>query len=204
MKTFEDFRENVTDGFGQVFLTPAQQTPGHQLPFENESSGSKPVAPITIGQEWIKDFEARLKDEYTAHFIYKNAANWCKNANYPKAAAFFDAEAADELEHAQSLQNYLTQWNALPNIPAEMVPNKMTSLIDCINAAYEFEYGLLVSYSEMQIKMDKANPAHFNFIQKFVDIQNHSVGVFSDLLNALNLVDYNNKLDLLMFENKYF
>ena len=54
------------------------------------------------------------------------------------------------------------------------------------------------------MKMDKSNPAHFNFVQKFVDIQNHSVGVFSDLLNALNLIDYNNKLDLLMFESKYF
>ena len=176
------------------------ENPAIKATTEIESSS----IPKKLSNDIVEILDARIGDEYTAHYFYRNAANWCKNANYPKAAAFFDEEAADELTHAQSIQNYLTQWNALPNIPAEMVPNTMTSLIDCINAAYEFEYGLLLAYSEMQMKMDKSNPAHFNFVQKFVDIQNHSVGVFSDLLNALNLVDYNNKLDLLMFENKYF
>jgi len=54
------------------------------------------------------------------------------------------------------------------------------------------------------MEVDGMHPATFNFIQEFVDIQNPSVGVFSDLLNALLLVDYNNKLDLLMFKDKHF
>ena len=163
-----------------------------------------PMSPRTLDPTIVSALEARLKDEYTAHLIYKNAANWCKNVNYKHAAAFFEAEAADELTHAQKLQDYLTQWNVLPQIPVSTVPNTLTSLVDCINVAYEFEYALLQSYSDLQNAMDGPHPATFNFIQQFVDIQNESVGVFSDLLNGLMLVDVTNRLDLLVFEGEYF
>jgi len=163
-----------------------------------------PMSPRTLDPTIVSALEARLKDEYTAHLIYKNAANWCKNVNYKHAAAFFEAEAADELTHAQKLQDYLTQWNVLPQIPVSTVPNTLTSLVDCINVSYEFEYALLKSYSDLQNALDGPHPATFNFVQQFVDIQNESVGVFSDLLNALMLVDVTNRLDLLVFEGEYF
>ena len=163
-----------------------------------------PMSPRTLDPTIVSALEARLKDEYTAHLIYKNAANWCKNVNYKHAAAFFEAEAADELTHAQKLQDYLTQWNVLPQIPVCAVPNTLTSLVDCINVAYEFEYALLKSYSDLQNTLDGPHPATFNFVQQFVDIQNESVGVFSDLLNGLMLVDVTNRLDLLVFEGEYF
>ena len=197
MRTFEDFR-----GFGEeqakepvVVIAPSPAT---------ATSHNSPMTPVALPAEIVKGLESRLKDEYTAHLIYRNAANWCKNANYKKAAAFFEAEAMDELEHAKSLQDYMTQWNILPQIPVCEVPNKITSLVQAINEAYVFEYNLLVSYSELQNDFDKTHPASFNFIQGFVNIQNESVAVFSDLLNALNLVDVNNRLDVLMFEDKYF
>ena len=197
MRTFEDFR-----GFGEeqatepvVVIAPSPAT---------ATSHNSPMTPVALPAEIVKGLESRLKDEYTAHLIYRNAANWCKNANYKKAAAFFEAEAMDELEHAKSLQDYMTQWNILPQIPVCEVPNKITSLVHAINEAYVFEYNLLVSYSELQNDLDKTHPASFNFIQGFVNIQNESVAVFSDLLNALNLIDVNNRLDVLMFEDKYF
>ena len=173
------------------------------VPVASHTAGT-PITPKTLDGSIVSAMEARLKDEYTAHLIYKNAANWCKNVGYVKAAAFFEAEAADELTHAQKLQDYMIQWNVLPQIPVATIPNTNKSLIDCINGAYTFEYNLLQSYSQIQLEVEGMHPATFNFIQEFVDIQNHSVGVFSDLLNAIVLVDYNNKLDLLMFEDKYF
>ena len=102
-----------------------------------------PITPKTLDGSIVSAMEARLKDEYTAHLIYKNAANWCKNVGYVKAAAFFEAEAADELTHAQKLQDYMVQWNVLPQIPVATVPNAIKSLIDAINGAYVFEYNLL-------------------------------------------------------------
>jgi ferritin len=44
----------------------------------------------------------------------------------------------------------------------------------------------------------------FNFLQGFVDIQNASIAETSDLLNAAQLVDVSNKLDLLHYEERYF
>jgi ferritin len=197
MRTFEDFREFGGEQAAEpvVVIAPSPAT---------ATSHNSPMTPVALPAEIVKGLESRLKDEYTAHLIYRNAANWCKNANYKKAAAFFEAEAMDELEHAKSLQDYMTQWNILPQIPVCEVPNKITSLVQAINEAYVFEYNLLVSYSELQNDFDKTHPASFNFIQGFVNIQNESVAVFSDLLNALNLIDVNNRLDVLMFEDKYF
>ena len=199
-KTFKEVLENWDDAptmdMDAVAVVSA-------APMTSNTVGT-PITPKTLDASIVSALEARLKDEYTAHLIYKNAANWCKNVGYVKAGAFFEAEAADELTHAQKLQDYMIQWNILPQIPVATVPNTMKSLIDCVNASYTFEYGLLQSYSQVQMEVDGMHPSTFNFVQEFVDIQNHSVGVFSDLLNALVLVDYNNKLDLLMFEDKYF
>jgi ferritin len=195
MKSFKEVSEggmDITDILSQIAPTISEQSP------------SMVMKPKSLPAEIVQAMEARLKDEYTAHYIYRNAANWCKNVNYPKAAAFFEAEAMDELEHAKSLQDYMTQWNILPQIPVSPVPNNFTSLIDIVNDAYSFEYGLLESYSALQNALDKTHPASFNFIQGFVNIQNESVAVFSDLLNALCLIDVNNKLDLLIFEERYF
>ena len=123
------------------------------IPSVSNTSGT-PMTPKTLDPSIVSALEARLKDEYTAHLIYKNAANWCKNVGYVKAGAFFEAEAADELTHAQKLQDFMIQWNILPQIPVSTVPNMMKSLIDCVNSAYTFEYGLLQSYSQIQMEVD--------------------------------------------------
>jgi ferritin len=198
MKTFKEIVEHWDDQMpeGAEIMTVSTPMTSNPTP--------APMSPRTLDPTIVAGLEARLKDEYTAHLIYKNAANWCKNVNYKHAAAFFEAEAADELTHAQKLQDFLTQWNVLPQIPVCAVPNTLTSLVDCINVSYEFEYALLQSYSDLQNAMDGPHPATFNFIQQFVDIQNESVGVFSDLLNGLMLVDVTNRLDLLVFEGEYF
>jgi ferritin len=199
-KTFKEVLENWDDAptmdMDAVAVVSA-------APMASNTAGT-PITPKTLDASIVSALESRLKDEYTAHLIYKNAANWCKNVGYVKAGAFFEAEAADELTHAQKLQDYMIQWNILPQIPVANIPNTNKSLVDCINGAYTFEYNLLQSYSQIQLEVEGMHPATFNFIQEFVDIQNHSVGVFSDLLNAIVLVDYNNRLDLLMFEDKYF
>lgn len=160
--------------------------------------------PKTLPADIVLEIEKRIAGEYNAHYTYRNAANWCKNVNYKKAAAFFEAEAAYELEHANMLMNYLNQWNVIPKImPVD--PNiQFKSLVGIIDAAYDVEYNLLLNYSAMQSALCDTHPATFNFIQKFVDIQNESVAEYSDLLNALELVDIYNKFEVLYFEQTYF
>ena len=192
IKKFNRIREN--DEFNEE--QPIEQ--------EQQVVESGLVTPVSLTDDIVSIFNERIGDEYTAHYFYRNAANWCRNANYKKATAFFDGEANSELEHAQGLQDYLTQWNLIPSIPSAPSNQSFTSLVDIINKAYNLEYGLFMKYSKDQQALLGVHPATFNFIQKYVDIQNDSVAEYSDLLNALLLVNIENKLDVLIFEDKYF
>lgn len=165
---------------------------------------SGPITPNSLSEEVISAINERLGDEYTAYYFYRNAANWCKNANYKKAATFFDSEANSELEHAQGLQDYLTQWNIIPSIPQTPTTQSFENLVDIVNKAYNLEFNLLEKYSENQKFLNNIHPATFNFIQKYVDLQNDAVSEFSDLLNAAVLVDTNDKFQTLYFEQTYF
>lgn len=166
--------------------------------------GTQPMKPKTLAPEIEAMLNERLGDEYTAYFFYRNAANWCKNANYKKAEAFFNTEAEGELGHTQGIQDYLTQWNLIPAIPG--VPTSLTfnGLVEIINRAYELEYNLLMKYSEDQKMILGEDPATFNFIQKYVDIQVGEVAEYSDYVNALELINSNNKFEVLYFEQTYF
>lgn len=160
--------------------------------------------PNTLDQEIEKTLNERLGDEYTAYYFYRNAANWCKNMNYKKAASFFNSESEGELGHAQGIQDYLTQWNLIPEIPQVPTVYKFENLVEIIDKAYDLEYNLLQKYSENQKEFLNIHPATFNFIQKYVDIQNGEVEEYSDLLNALQLINHENKFEILYFENTYF
>jgi ferritin len=174
-----------------------------------ESNPSEPISttlssPKKLPDNVINMINERIGDEYTAYYFYTNATNWCKDKNYKKASAYFQAEAQNELEHSKGLQDYLTQWNIIPNLPQVPTNQTFETLIDIINKAYTLEYNLLMRYSKDQQSLLGIHSATFNFIQKYVDIQNQSVEEYSDLLNALKLVNWENKFEVLYFEQTYF
>ena len=160
--------------------------------------------PVRLPQEIVKIIHDRIGGEYHAHYAYRAAANWCKNVNYKKAAAFFEKGAEEELEHAKDLQDYLTQWNILPDIPSVNPHFQFQNLIQIIEEIYDVECKLLLDYSKNAISVLDNHTATFNFFQKYIDIQNQAVAEISDLLNALCLINVQNKLDLLIFEERYF
>jgi ferritin len=162
------------------------------------------MMPYQLPVEAIDKIEARIGDEYAAHYFYRNAANWCKNVNYKKAAEFFEKEAENELIHAKGLQDYLTSWNMMPKIPTAPTTRSFSGLVDLINQAYSLEYDLFIKYSEDQTALFSIHPATFNFIQTYTTGNRESVAEYSDLLNALQLINVESKLDLLTFEKRYF
>lgn len=188
--TFENFRET---SLGQEEFQV--HSPENKLHLRS---------PVGLPQEIAQILEARISGEYHAHYAYRAAANWCKNVNYKKAAEFFDKGAEEELEHAKDIQNYLTQWNTLPKIEKVETNFQFSSLPQIISEIYGVEYDLLTDYSESALSVFKSHIATFNFFQKYIDIQNKSVAEFSDLLNGLELINIENKLDLLVFEERYF
>ena len=62
----------------------------------------------------------------------------------------------------------------------------------------------MVDYNESSSKVFPIDLTTFDFLQEFRKIQNESVAEYSDLLNALNLINVNNKFEILYFENNYF
>ena len=170
----------------------------------------KPVDPTIIKKpnqlrkEVVNLINQRIGDEYTAHYFYRSAANWCHNMSYKKAAEFFDAEAVDELLHAQGLQKYMTDWDVLPTIPKVETNVQFENLAEIIVRAYDMEFGLLQSYSENSKVIFGMDQATYVFLQDYIKQNTGSTAEYADLLNALQLINPENNFELLYFENQYF
>jgi len=165
---------------------------------------SSVVLPKMLPDSIASKLNARIADEYTAHYFYRGATNWCAGVNYKKAAAYFAGEAANELEHAMKLQAYLVDWNCTPILPAVKFTGNFTSLIDIVNKAYHIEYDLGDKYMKDSSEVFDEHLMTFDFLQEFRTIQRESIAEYSDLLNAAQLIDVSNKLDLLHYEERYF
>lgn len=165
---------------------------------------TQPRTPKELAPKIVEMLNNRLKDEYTAHYFYRNAANWCDDANYKKATAFFTQEAANELEHAQKLQKYIVSWNVIPTMPAVKPAINFADLVDIINKAYVLEYDLFTKYNADSVSIMSEDITTFDFLRELREGQYDSVVEYSDLLNALNLIDSNDKYQILYFEQTYF
>ena len=160
--------------------------------------------PKTLADASVKILTDRLGDEYTAHYFYRNATNWCAGIGYLKAAAFFAQEAENELDHAKGLQKYLVDWNVMPLLPSIKPNITFSDLIDIINKAYALEYALFESYNRDSKQLFDTDLTTFDFLTTYRSGQTESVIEYSDLLNAAELVNIDNKFEILYFEQTYF
>jgi ferritin len=152
----------------------------------------------------IKILTDRIKDEYTAHYYYRAAANWCQDMNYKKATEFFTNEAADELTHAQTLQEYMVDFNVQPEIPQAPTKHDFSNLIDIVHGAYKMELGLMNEYNKNSQSLFNDDITTFDVLTKFRKFQKNAVVEYNDLINGSNLIDKNDKFQVLYFEQTYF
>lgn len=146
----------------------------------------------------------RLADEYTAHYFYRAAANWCNDMNYKKASVFFTNEANTELQHAEGLQKYITDFNIIPEIPQVDTVFEFSSLVDIIYGAYQMEFDLMRAYNKDSQLVFGDDITTFDFLTTYREGQKNSVVEYNDLINALELIDKNDKFQVLYFEQTYF
>lgn len=165
---------------------------------------AKAMNPKVLGNATVALLNERLFDEYTAHFFYRNARNFCKGVGYNNAAVFFEAEAANELTHAELLQGYMVDWNVTPTMPSVKPNIQFAGLIDIVNKAYLLEFDLFEKYNETSQKIFQHDLATFDFLQELREGQTKSVAEYSDLLNAAQIIDPTNLLDILHYEEMYF
>lgn len=160
--------------------------------------------PVQIKREISDILSKRIGDEYYAHYFYRCAANWCRTKAYKKACQYFEKEAHNELEHSEKLQKYLADWDCVAQIPQVATNHIFADLADIINKAYKMEYGLLTSYLEDSKVIMDLDLSTFDFLQFYRTTQNDSVIEYSDLLNALKLINPGNAFELYYFEQTNF
>lgn len=160
--------------------------------------------PHKLPDKVVSFLNDRLADEYAAHYLYNAAFNWCADKAYNKASAFFKEEAASELEHARGLQDYMVKWNVIPSIRKVETSHEFSNLADIIEQAYTIEYDLYKKYNDGSKQILVIDPSTFDFLGKYRAIQTDSVAEYSDFLNALQLIDRENKFEVLYFEQVYF
>jgi ferritin len=157
-----------------------------------------------LSSKTIKILTDRIKDEYTAHYFYRAATNWCRDKNYKKAAEFFQKEAKDELKHAQKIQEYMTDFNIIPQIPQAPIDHKFDNLIEIVHGAYKMELGLMKAYNKDSQDLFSEDITTFDFLTEFREIQKGAVVKYNDLINGSQLVDTKDKFQVLYFEQTYF
>ena len=180
------------------------ESEGESNSAENNLSNTGSVELYKLDSKVIKILTNRIKDEYTAHYYYRAAANWCQDMNYKKAAEFFSNEATDELTHAQKIQEYMVDFNIQPVIPNAPTKHKFDNLIDIVHGAYKMELGLMKEYNKNSQSIFTSDIATFDFLTEFREIQRGAVVEYNDLINASNLVDKSDKFQVLYFEQTYF
>jgi ferritin len=167
---------------------------------EEESDGKL----YKLNSKTIKILTDRIKDEYTAHYFYRAATNWCRDKNYKKAAEFFSNEADDELTHAKKIQEYMVDFNIIPEIPQAPIDHKFDGLIDIVYGAYKMELALMKAYNENSKDLFSDDMTTFDFLGEFREIQKGAVVEYNDLINGSELVDTKDKFQVLYFEQTYF
>ena len=171
---------------------------------ENKLKSTPGVKLYSLSDKTVNVLTARIKDEYTAHYFYRAAANWCNDANYKKAGAFFEKEAVDELTHSQMIQDYMTGFNIIPEIPSASPKHTFTNLIDIVNEAYTMELNLMKAYNKDSHTVFADDITTFDFLTKLRKIQKGAVVEYNDLINASNLISKTDKFQVLYFEQTYF
>ena len=169
---------------------------------DNEEEGDGKL--YKLNSKTIKILTDRIKDEYTAHYFYRAATNWCRDKNYKKAAEFFNNEADDELTHAKKLQEYMTDFNIIPVIPQAPIDHKFDGLIDIVYGAYKMELALMKAYNENSKDLFSDDITTFDFLTEFREIQKGAVVEYNDLINGSELIDTKDKFQVLYFEQTYF
>lgn len=170
-------------------------------PTETKTNG---IELYKLDSKTIQILTDRIKDEYIAHYYYRAAANWCQDMNNKKAAEFFKNEADDELTHAKGIQEYMVDFNIIPEIPQAPTSHSFDSLVDIIYGAYKIELALMKEYNKNSQELFTSDITTFDFLKDYREFQKGAVVEYNDLINAIDLVDKTDKFQVLYFEQTYF
>lgn len=141
--------------------------------------------------------EAVQAELYASH-LYKHLANQLQRIGYFGAQKHFASESADELTHYQKLADLMNDMGSVASVPMlEAITDKVTSLRDALEIAYETELQLGADY-ERWFKGCADAPLVQQALLQFLDIQRSSIGEYADRLTRLDRAGQNEAAILLI------
>lgn len=145
--------------------------------------------------------EAVYRELFTSN-LYKHLSNQMQYIGYSGAASFFASESSDELEHYNKHKEFLNNRGSFAAIP-ELPPFDyvVKTLGEALQIAYDVESGLNDLYEQWTLLASKNDMTTFQYLLQFLEIQQKSVGKYSDLLSRLSLVE-DDKAGILLIDKE--
>jgi ferritin len=136
----------------------------------------------------IKELNKFGKLEFTASHVYQFLSNRMKSLGYFGAEKFFLSESLDERTHYNTIAEFMNNMNCEISVESlDPVSEKVESIGDALELAYEMEADLLAEY-EKTSNMNISRKVLI-LLQDLIMIQVGAVGEYGDLINRLKLTD---------------
>ncbi len=145
-----------------------------------------------------------MKYEYDTHAFYRLANNWAANKGYDKAAAYFAKDAAEEIGHATAWQDFLNQWGIVYALPTMSCDDEFESLPDIVRKTYELMVAIYKAYVKLANDSYIVDKSVWAKAMEYVNIQTGAVAYWRTKVDQLALINEDNKLDVLIYEQKAF
>ncbi len=105
---------------------------------------------MKISQQMVEMLSKQVNAEYFAAYLYKSMANWAKDENWDGLAGWMEAQAAEEMEHAQRIHKYIQERGGKTIFEAVEAPKaSWDSCLDAMRGAYEHELKVTASFYRM-------------------------------------------------------
>lgn len=126
-----------------------------------------------------------MENELRASLSYRKLSATMKRMGYFGAAAFFDKESRNELEHYVKWEDFANDCGFLAlGLDHEDVVSTPGTLREAVQSAFDMERDLLSFYCSglEETENHVLNP----ILLKFIDVQRKAVGEYGDLLSTLD------------------
>ena len=147
-------------------------------------------------KKWLqKSIESEL---YASNF-YKHLANQLQRLGYFGSQAFYLNESADELKHYQIIVEFMNDMGDVAEIPkVDAIKDKLTSIGDSLELAYEIEMDLYEQYKEFYKIAEDEDCAVGQFLLQFIEIQRLAIGEYGDLISKYKIAEQTK--EILLFD----
>lgn len=147
-------------------------------------------------KKWLqKSIESEL---YASNF-YKHLANQLQRLGYFGSQAFYLNESADELKHYQIIVEFMNDMGDVAEVPkVDAIKDKVTSIGDSLELAYEIEMDLYEQYKEFYKIAEDEDCSVGQFLLQFIEIQRLAIGEYGDLISKYKIAEQTK--EILLFD----